>query len=111
MAEETFRQCQRGNFRQRTQCQSSHQRLPCRCRSPCYGSHIDEESSMRRNKPRAFLIGIPLAAMLAASTTSWGAPTLVSGPSPFASCTVGGPCTVYVNAEVEPWMAVHPADP
>src|SRR5437870_3036714 len=36
--------------------------------------------------------------------------TLVSGPSPFASCTVGGPGTVYVNAEDEPRVAVNPAN-
>jgi hypothetical protein len=37
--------------------------------------------------------------------------SLVSGPSPFASCTIGGPGTNYVNAEVEPWVDVNPADP
>src|SRR2546428_13987186 len=38
--------------------------------------------------------------------------TQVSGPtSPFASCTIGGPGTNYVNAEVEPRVAVNPTDP
>src|SRR6266567_4540801 len=32
-------------------------------------------------------------------------PVLVSTPSPFAGCTVGGPGTNYVNAEVEPFVA------
>src|SRR2546425_3766007 len=36
--------------------------------------------------------------------------TLVSGPSPYASCTIGGPGTNYVNAEVEPYVAVNPTD-
>ena len=36
--------------------------------------------------------------------------TLVSGPSPFASCTVGGPGTVTVNGPVEPYIAVDPTD-
>jgi hypothetical protein len=38
---------------------------------------------------------------------------LVSGPSPYATCTVGAaPGSVsYVNAEVEPWVAVNPANP
>ena len=36
---------------------------------------------------------------------------LASGPSPFATCTVGGPGTIYVNAEVEPWVAVNPVNP
>lgn len=35
-------------------------------------------------------------------------PTLVSGPTPFASCPVGR--GVLPNAEVEPWIAADPAD-
>ncbi|CAB3714509.1 sialidase family protein [Paraburkholderia rhynchosiae] len=66
---------------------------------------------MSPNKPRVLLIGIPLAIALTASTTSWAAPVLVSGPSPFASCNIGGPGTIYVNAEVEPWLGVNPANP
>jgi len=64
---------------------------------------------MRRNKAAVRLIGIPLATVLATST-AWAA-TLVSGPSPFASCTIGGSSKSinYVNAEVEPWLAVNPA--
>jgi hypothetical protein len=38
-------------------------------------------------------------------------PTDVSGLSPFASCTVGGPGTNYVNSEAEPFVAVNPANP
>jgi BNR repeat-like domain len=37
--------------------------------------------------------------------------TQISGPSPFAECTVDGPGTNYVNAEVEPQVAVNPTDP
>jgi Neuraminidase (sialidase) len=38
--------------------------------------------------------------------------TLVSGPSPYATCTVGaGTGTNYVNAEVEPFVAVNPTNP
>ncbi len=38
--------------------------------------------------------------------------TLVSGPSPFAGCThTGTGGTNYLNAEVEPWVAVNPANP
>lgn len=36
--------------------------------------------------------------------------TIVSGPSPFAACTVGGPGTNYVNAEVEPYVAINPTN-
>jgi hypothetical protein len=41
--------------------------------------------------------------------------TVVSGPSPYASCTAldpGSPPGInYLNAEVEPWVAVNPAHP
>lgn len=51
-----------------------------------------------------------------ASTFATGPLVLVSGPSPFAACTAiggaGNPAGVnYVNAEVEPWVAVNPANP
>jgi hypothetical protein len=39
-------------------------------------------------------------------------PTVVSATSPFANCTQIGPGgTNYLNAEVEPWVAVNPTDP
>jgi hypothetical protein len=38
-------------------------------------------------------------------------PTDVSGLSPFASCTVGGPGTNFVSSEVEPFVAVNPTNP
>src|SRR5437762_11767836 len=38
-------------------------------------------------------------------------PIDISGLSPFAACTVGGPGTNFVNSEVEPFVAVNPADP
>lgn len=66
---------------------------------------------MRRNcRPRTLFAAIPLGALLYASAAS-AAPVLASGPSPFATCTIGGPGTVYVNAEVEPWVAINPANP
>ena len=40
--------------------------------------------------------------------------TLVSGPSPFAGCTIGSlnnDSINYVNSEVEPRMAINPANP
>ena len=38
--------------------------------------------------------------------------TRVSGPSPYASCVnAGEPGTNYVNAEVEPDVAVNPTNP
>jgi hypothetical protein len=36
----------------------------------------------------------------------------ISGPSPFAGCDISGQSgTNYLNAEVEPWVAVNPANP
>ncbi|HEX7974578.1 MAG TPA: sialidase family protein [Anaerolineales bacterium] len=41
--------------------------------------------------------------------------TLITGPSPFAACADGATGTpgetLYVNAEVEPWVDVNPANP
>lgn len=51
------------------------------------------------------------ALALSSATAVFGAPVRVSGPSPFAACTIGGPGVNYVNAEVEPWVAVNPANP
>jgi hypothetical protein len=34
----------------------------------------------------------------------------VSGPSPFSTCTLGGPGTNYPNAEVEPSVSVNPTN-
>jgi hypothetical protein len=60
----------------------------------------------------------PLTVLVVVLTLSRGAVvhaspslTLVSGPSPFASCRVGGADTNYVNAEVEPHVAVNPTNP
>lgn len=66
---------------------------------------------MRRNKPDARLIGLPLVFAIAAGTPAWAAPVLVSSSNPFATCVIGGPGTNYLNAEVEPWVAVNPANP
>jgi hypothetical protein len=49
-----------------------------------------------------------------ASTPSVSPPVTVSGPSPFATCPFGarttGRSTIFVNAEVEPRVAVDPSD-
>ncbi len=68
---------------------------------------------MRRNcSSRFFLTRFALAALaLSSASVVLAAPVRVSGPSPFASCTIGGPGVNYVNAEVEPWVAVNPANP
>jgi len=60
-----------------------------------------------------FVTFVALLAVLVGSVNLVHAnsPVLVSGTSPFATCTIGGPGTNYVNAEVEPRVAVNPKDP
>jgi BNR repeat-like domain len=59
----------------------------------------------------AMIAAFAVAAPSAAGPLTVAPRTLVSGPSPFAGCDVGGQSgTNYVNAEVEPWVAVNPAN-
>ncbi|HEX6680900.1 MAG TPA: sialidase family protein [Gaiellaceae bacterium] len=51
------------------------------------------------------LVAVGVAGGAVISTTD------ASGLSPFASCTIGGPGTNYVNSEVEPFVSVNPANP
>ena len=69
---------------------------------------------MRYGKPVLLFAAVALVVGLVALPA--GAATvaplvLVSGPSPYASCTVGGGpgATNFTNAEVEPYVAVNPA--
>jgi hypothetical protein len=56
------------------------------------------------------LVFVPGAA--SAGTAAVGPLVLVSGPSPYETCTVGaGTGTVFVNAEVEPQIASDPTNP
>jgi len=64
---------------------------------------------MRRT---GLILATSVIATIAAAAPAGAATSLatVSGPSPYAGCsTVGQPGTVYVNAEVEPSVAVNPA--
>ena len=56
----------------------------------------------------AVVLSAPL--VLAATVTP---PVVVSGPSPFAACTDGQTedGTVFINAEVEPWIDANPTNP
>jgi hypothetical protein len=59
----------------------------------------------------AVIAAATVTAALTATGALAGATTalvLVSGPSPYATCTIGGPGTNYVGAEVEPSVAVNP---
>src|SRR5437868_14236355 len=62
---------------------------------------------------RGITAGITAIAAFAVAGLALAAsgPVDVSGLSPFAACTIGGPGTNYVNAEVEPWLSVNPANP
>ena len=57
------------------------------------------------------VIGLLALASSALATPVPGPLKLASGQSPFATCTIGGPGTNFVNAEVEPFVAVNPANP
>ena len=61
----------------------------------------------------AILVALMIGTASPAVATTVAPLTLVSGPSPFASCTIGGgPGAInYTNAEVEPFIAVNPTDP
>ncbi len=66
---------------------------------------------MRRKLVVLFaLAGSMLLAAPAAASTQ-GPVVKVSGPSPYLACAFGGPGTNYPNAEVEPYVAVNPANP
>jgi hypothetical protein len=67
--------------------------------------------------PFAGVTAVALAlAVPAVAAAAVGPLSLASGPSPYATCTAGSdpgspPGTNFVNAEVEPFVAVNPANP
>jgi hypothetical protein len=70
---------------------------------------------MQRVVLAAALVAAGVAAVAAAAPFTLAPPVVASGPSPFAGCANIGPGTPgainYVNAEVEPWVDVNPANP
>src|SRR5438046_156701 len=58
------------------------------------------------------LVGLMLVPLTLTRAANGPSLTLVSGPSPFANCTLGsGPGAInYANAEVEPYVAINPAN-
>jgi hypothetical protein len=70
---------------------------------------------MRRCVPlvAALALALALAGPVAAGPGLVGPLSLASGPSPYAGCTVGqfNNATNFVNAEVEPFVAVNPTNP
>src|SRR5206468_437608 len=72
--------------------------------------------SLARNGLLAFAVAAAMcgfAAGASAGTFTVAPLTLVSGPSPFAGCTVGAApgSVLYPNAEEEPWVDVNPTNP
>jgi hypothetical protein len=73
--------------------------------------------ALRTGASRSLVLGV--AGALVFASVALGAVTpavVVSGPSPFAACPDGQssgppPGEVFVNAEVEPWVAVNPTNP
>src|SRR5215204_623591 len=67
---------------------------------------------MSRKVPLLVAMAAFALAFVGVVSASVGPVVLASGPSPFATCTIGGtPDSVnYVNSEVEPWVAVNPAN-
>lgn len=59
----------------------------------------------------ALVTTVGFTGAVAAGPATVAALVLASGPSPYAGCTVGAPGTNYVNAEIEPFVAVNPANP
>jgi hypothetical protein len=78
---------------------------------------LAETRSLLRGLFTVFLVGslsLMVISSAAAASFTLDPPVLVSGPSPFAGCTVGsaGPSSiVYTNTEVEPFVAVNPTNP
>jgi len=54
---------------------------------------------------------IALVAAVPAGLVHASSLTLVSGPSPYANCSIADqPGTNYLNAEVEPWVSINPTN-
>ncbi|HEX6555705.1 MAG TPA: sialidase family protein [Ktedonobacteraceae bacterium] len=64
--------------------------------------------------PTVLLVVLTIVATISATLAHASSLTLatVSGPSPYKNCsTTGQQGTNYLNAEVEPWVSVNPANP
>src|SRR5919202_2373885 len=57
------------------------------------------------------LLALVAVGLAAADPVTVVAPARVSGLSPIADCAIGGPGINYVNAAVEPRIAVNPTNP
>jgi hypothetical protein len=67
---------------------------------------------MRQALYAVFAAGaLVVVAVAIAGTYAADPPVNASSPSPFATCTIGGPGTNFVNSELEPLVDVNPTDP
>lgn len=61
---------------------------------------------------RLLTLGLIAAAPVEAMAGAGSSSTVLTGPSPYASCDVSAEeGTNYLNAEIEPWIAANPSDP
>ena len=65
---------------------------------------------MFRRLPLLIALTAGVVGFAGAVSAAVGPLTLVSTTNPFAACSTSDPGTNYVNAEVEPFVAVDPAD-
>src|ERR1044071_1155993 len=70
---------------------------------------------MKRLLPLILILSLMTTQGVSASTFTVAPLSVISGPSPFAGCTVGATDTpgeiLYVNAEEEPWVDANPTNP
>jgi len=60
----------------------------------------------------AAALSLVMAGPTSAGPFTVGPLNVISGPSPFASCSIAGQTgTNFLNSEVEPWVEVNPTDP
>jgi hypothetical protein len=65
---------------------------------------------MFRRLPLLIALATIAIGFAGAVSAAVGPLVVASAVSPFAACTIGGPGTIYVNAEVEPWVDVNPTN-
>ena len=78
---------------------------------PRHAVNLASEASAARPVCSALGACVVLLALAAAAPAAPPAPPTISGPSPFAGCSKGGLDGIFVDAEVEPSVAVDPRDP
>src|SRR5713101_7785496 len=76
-----------------------------------YSDRIRERKERKRMRRLPSVLAIATGLLVALAQTAFASSlVLVSGPSPYAACTIGGGpgAKNFLNAEVEPYVAVNP---